>query len=148
MRLISDDALATMLIWQESRGEPYLGKLGVAEVLRNRTQQKYMSDGTVTGTALFKNQFSGMNAGDPNRIPSFRLDDIMPTVQECQRAWKEACEGSNVVLGAVHYLNVKLTKILRGGTLPLWAENPGYPGEVNPMLVLKVIGNHTFLRKL
>jgi len=148
MRLINDEALATLVIWQESRGEPYTGKVGVAEVVRNRTKLKYMSDGTVAGTVLWKQQFSGMNAGDVNRIPSFKLDDQDRVVQECFRAWEDACTGSNRVRGAVHYLNVKLTKVLRGGTLPLWAAKPGMPGELNDALVLVVIGNHTFIRAL
>jgi len=148
MRLISDDALAVAVIWQESRGEIYLGKVGVGETIRNRTRLRYVSDGTIPGTVLHKRQFSGMNEGDPNRIPAFCLDDNDPVVRECQRAWREACNGSNHVRGAVHYLNVKLTKILRGGTLPLWAEKPGSPGEINDALVLVVIGNHTFLRAL
>jgi len=91
MRLITDEVLATLVIWQESRGEPYTGKVGVAEVLRNRTKLKYMSDGTMAGTVLWKQQFSGMNAGDPNRIPSFKLDDQDRVVQECFRAWEDAC---------------------------------------------------------
>ena len=148
MRLIRDEALAALVIWQESRGESYAGKVGVAEVLLNRTVLKYMSDGTLAGTVLWKQQFSGMNAGDVNRIPSFKLDDQNSVVQECIRAWKDACAGSNRVHGAVHYLNVKLTKILRGGTLPLWAAKPGAPGELNEALVLAVIENHTFIRAL
>lgn len=146
VRLIPDDALAVCVIWQEARGESYAGKVGVAEVIRNRMERKYMSDGTVVGTVLHKRQFSGMNDGDPNRIPSFKLEDTSPGVEDCKKAWEEAKQGSNTVKGALHYLNVKVTRALRGGTLPLWAADPHDTSQVNDALVVAIIGQHTFLK--
>lgn len=146
MRLITDRDLAAICIWQEARGEPQEGRIGVAEIIRNRTQRRYSSDGTVTGTVLWGRQFSGMNATDPNRIPSFKIDGDDPVVQECLKAWDEACEGSQRTDGAVHYLNVELSKNLLGGRLPRWAADPSDPTRVNPHRVTAVIGQHTFLR--
>ena len=146
MRLVSERALVAVVVWQEARGEPYEGKVGVCEVIRNRTQRKYSSDGTVTGTILWGRQFSGMNPNDPNRIPSFTIDSDDPIVQECLRAWDEAREGSNRVEGAVHYLNVALTRRLLGGHLPAWAADPANPAEPNPHRVTAVLGQHHFLK--
>jgi cell wall hydrolase len=105
VRLVSDDTLAIITIWQEARGEPDEGKLGVAETIWNRMQQRYSSDGTVAGTVLRAWQFSGFNTDDPNRIPSFKLDDSDPLAQSCRNAWELAKAGSRTVNGAVLYFN-------------------------------------------
>lgn len=105
-QLVSDLAWATLTIWMEARGEPYAGKLGVAEVIRNRMRRSYNSDGTLVGTVLTPVQFSGWNTHDVNRIVAARLDEHEPMLVECQRAWGEAMFGmSNTVRGAVLYYN-------------------------------------------
>ena len=108
MRLISEDALAVVTIMQEAAGEPYVGKVAVAEVIRNRMQMKYSSDGTVAGTVLRAKQFSGWNTADPGRIRNIRADDDDAVVRECMRAWEEAKHGSDTVANAVLYYNKKL----------------------------------------
>lgn len=109
MRLVSEDTLAIITIFQEARGESWEGKLAVAEVIRNRMRQKYSSDGTVSGTVLRAFQFSGFNTQDPNRIPSFRIDGDDPVVKECEKAWKESEQTleirSSITKGAVLYYN-------------------------------------------
>lgn len=105
MRLVSEEALAVITIMQEASGEPYLGKLAVAEVIRNRMLRKYASDGTVSGTVLRPLQFSGWNAKDPGRIRSIRADSDDSVVKDCVRAWNEARAGSNTVHQAVLYYN-------------------------------------------
>lgn len=105
MRLVNDDALAVITIWQEARNQTEAGKLAVAEVIRNRMAKRYWSDGTVAGTVLRPYQFSGWNTEDPNRIPSFRLEDGDPIVASCRAAWELAKAGSRTVGDAVLYLN-------------------------------------------
>ncbi len=131
MRLISDTALAAATIWQEARGEPYEGKLAVAEVIRNRVRERYASDGTVAGTVMRPKQFSGWNSDDPNRIPSLKLDDGDRIVADCIRAWKEATEhNTNLVRGALLYYAPALAA-------PAWARG---------CAELARIGGHVFLR--
>lgn len=138
--IIQPDALAIVTIWQEARGEPYLGKVAVGEVIRNRMHVHHFSDGTVAGTVCTAHQFSGWNPNDPNRIKSLRLDDLDPTVIECVRAWHESAK-SNVTHGAVFYMNVDLVRNNNGGILPKWwLIDTMADGEV-------VIGDHTFRRK-
>ena len=115
MRLIPDDALAVITIWQEARGEDDAGKLAVAEVIWRRMKTRYSSDGTVAGTVLRPWQFSGMNTDDPNRVPAFKLDDSNPIVQACRAAWDLAKAGSNTTKGAVLYLNPRVIP-----KLPAW----------------------------
>ena len=105
MRLITEEALAIVTIMQEAAGEPYEGKLAVAEVIRNRMQQRYSSDGTVAGTVLRPYQFSGWNTADPGRVRNIRADTDQQVVQDCSRAWTEALAGSNLTNNAVLYYN-------------------------------------------
>lgn len=117
MRLFSDTALAAATIWQEARGEPYEGKLAVAEVIRNRMRVRYTSDGTIAGTVLRPHQFSGWNSDDVNRIPSLKLDDADKVVADCIRAWKEAAEkNTDVAKGALLYYAPALV-------FPAWARS-------------------------
>jgi spore germination cell wall hydrolase CwlJ-like protein len=132
MRLISDTALAAATIWQEARGEPYQGKLAVAEVIRNRMRFKYSSDGTVAGTVARSYQFSGWNddPGDNKQlVQSLKLDDDDPVVQECMTAWHDAnMNGTNVAKGATLYANLNISK----------------PGWAKASMKVAEIGNHTF----
>lgn len=116
MRLIPDDKLAILTIAQEALGEPFEGKLAVAEVIRNRMAKKYQSDGTVEGTVLKPYQFSGWLPNDPVLIKSMRWDDEMPAIKECIKAWFDAKQGSRTVGEAVlYYAPGKVP------TVPKWA---------------------------
>ena len=128
-RLVSDDLWGIMTVWQETRGEPYLGKVGVAEVIFNRTRQKFQSDGTVASTVLWPKQFSGWNSTDPNRIKAAKLTYDSKGVQECMDAWQEAKQGSRYVKRALHYYNPSLVT-------PPWATK---------MQEVAIIGAHRFM---
>lgn len=130
-RIISDDEWAIMTIAQEAAGESYDGKVAVAEVIRNRTAQRYASDGTVAGTVLRTMQFSGWNAGDPGRIRNAKIDDTDPVIVDCARAWRAAKAGSNTVRGAVLYYNPSIIRT------PKWAR-PEHATQVAE------IGGHVF----
>lgn len=56
---MTDQELLATCIADEAGGEPYEGKVAVAIVLHNRQALPYQSDGTVPGTVLKKDQFSG-----------------------------------------------------------------------------------------
>lgn len=129
MRIISDDAIGIVTVYQEAEGEPFEGKVAVAEVVLRRTRRKFMSDGTVAGTALRKYQFSGMNTDSRNRVRSFCVDDDDPAVRECVRAWEMAKAGSNYSAGALHYYNPTLCG-------PVWAHGAQ---------VVARVGNHNFV---
>lgn len=129
MRLISEEALAVVTIMQEAEGEPYLGKLAVAEVIRNRMNKNYASDGTVSGTVLRPLQFSGWNAKDPGRIRSVRADSDGAIVKDCIRAWNEARAGSNTVHGAVLYYNPSIVKETPDWALPDSADEVAVVGQ-------------------
>lgn len=130
-RLVSDRAWGVMTVWQEARGECYLGKVAVAEVIQRRAKNKFFSDGTIPGTVLRRFQFSGWNTQDPNRVPASLIDSNDPQVVECMKAWDEAAAGSNIVPECMHYYNGKALD-----REPLWAHNAKIVAE---------IGNHKFV---
>lgn len=129
MKLISEDALAVITLYQEARGEPYAGKIAVGEVIRNRMRRFYSSDGTVAGTVLKPWQFSGWESGDPNRIKSLKIDDSDPVVQECIAAWRASAE-TNYAGGAVLYCNLAAVQVR-----PAWARDDKR---------VAMLGHHTF----
>lgn len=130
-RLISDDLWGILTVWQEARGESYIGKVGVAEVILKRTRDKYCSDGTVASTVLWPKQFSGWNSTDPNRIKAAQLRYNTKGVQECMDAWQEAKQGSQITKGAYHYYNPKVCD-------PVWAKG---------MEEVARLGNHVFVKE-
>lgn len=130
MRLITDDSIGIVTVFQEAEGEPYEGKVACAEVILRRTKRKFMSDGTVAGTCLRRLQFSGWNDNSPNRIRSLQIDTSNPVVNDCVRAWAEAEHGSNLAPECLHYFNAHIVN-------PPWAKDAE---------VVAVIGNHTFVR--
>ena len=129
-RLVSDEAWATLTVWMEARGEPQEGRVAVAEVIRNRTQRKYQSDGTVASTCLRPLQFSSWNTLDPNRIRAAQIDDADAVVALCRAAWQTAEAGSQTVPAAVLYYNPEGV-----------SHEPPWVAQCH---LVKVIGRHHF----
>lgn len=130
-RLITDDIWGILTVWQEAQGEPYIGKVAVAEVILRRTAKKMCSTGSVASTVLWAKQFSGWNSTDPTRIKSAKLCYDTKGVQECMNAWQEAKQGSNYAPGAMYYYNPAVVS-------PPWAAK---------MVKVTSIGNHLFLKE-
>jgi spore germination cell wall hydrolase CwlJ-like protein len=133
MRLYTDDASGIICIWAEARGEPYNGKVGVGEAVRNRTKTKFFSLGDVVSTVWWPKQFSWTLSGDPNRMRALRLDDLDPVVQECAKAWFES-ETSNVTEGAVQYHAASMNPF------PSWASSAEFAKTVQ-------VGGQIFYRR-
>lgn len=100
--LIPATCLAIATIYGEAAGEPYAGKLAVAEVIRNRMKTRHQSDGSVAGTVLKPWQFSLWNTDGTGRIRACKAGEGSVAGQECRRAWEES-EQSNTVQGALYY---------------------------------------------
>lgn len=56
---MDDRTLLAVCIADEAGREPHVGKVAVGRVVMNRVRLKFMSDGTIPGTVLRKDQFSG-----------------------------------------------------------------------------------------
>lgn len=131
-RLISDETWAALTIWQEARGEPYDGKLGVAEVIHTRVLRHFDCDGTVVGAVLGPYQFSGWDTKDPNRRECAMLDDGDSLFALCRQAWRDVLAGTSVVPAAVFYYNPSSVPVT-----PTWA---------TPEKLVRIIGAHHFFR--
>jgi uncharacterized protein (TIGR02594 family) len=138
---LTAEELLTACLWAEARGEPEAGQEGVCNVILNRVQ-KGMGQ-SIKDVILQPKQFSWTNPDDVNfkKVFTARTDDPTGWVR-AQTICRRALAGTLVdnTRKADHYLNVELTRRLRGGTLPRWAEEGIHQGRVTV-----VIGHHTFL---
>jgi hypothetical protein len=127
--LVRDDLYwLALTTYQEARGEPYDGKLGVAWVIVNRTGVSSVSD-----TVLRKLQFSCWNGDSPTRS-SLDVADDDPVWRDC---FKAACAAyfeltADPTHGATHYVNRSVL--------------PHPPPWFKATNVLATIGHHEFLR--
>lgn len=126
-----------MTIAQEAGGESFAGKLAVGHVVMNRSE---LWKRTVTDVIFKAYQFSAWLTGSATLIHMDEVTDA--TWQECFAAacgaYFRALLGTNDPSGgATHYLNVEVTRELRGGSLPDWYDSDK---------VTVVIDRHTFLK--
>jgi spore germination cell wall hydrolase CwlJ-like protein len=135
---LSDEALLTACLWAEARGEPEEGQQAVCNVILNRVRKGMAAD--LRAVILKPRQFSWTDPNDPNFPKVFTAaNDAPQSWTRALRIAKRALAGTldDLSKDADHYLNVELTRKLRGGTLPSW---------VDLDKVTVKIGNHTFLR--
>lgn len=126
-RLISDEVLGAMTIYQEARSESVAGRIAVGEVIRNRVKRGTWGN-SVADVVLSPYQFSGWNTKDANRVITMKLMDDDPLYLECLDAWKKS-ETTNYASKAMYYFNPKVV------ATPSWA--------LGKVPVVK-IGNHNF----
>lgn len=91
--IVEDWQWVVMTIIQEAAGEPFQGKVMVAEVIRDRAENRFNCDGTIISAVLSPYQFSGWNSEDKNRIRVAKLDLADDVVQDAIRAYNMAFKG-------------------------------------------------------
>ena len=128
--------LLAATVAMEAEGESYKGKLGVAFVIMNRVQHRSKS---VSDVVLDPYDFSAWNTKGGRQLT---LDNIgwVPWM-EAEKAAASAYYRieKDPTHGADHYLNVALTRKLRGGSLPVW---------IKVMKRTVKIGLHTFYKEV
>lgn len=134
------DLIATCL-WAEARGEPKEGQQAVCNVILNRVRRGMAPN--IRRAILAPRQFSWTSPRDVNHAKALQAKEQDP--QGWERAEKIASLAMTGVIedlskGADHYLNIEITRKLRGGTLPRWAQKGIDDGRITV-----VIGSHTFL---
>ena len=152
LRDLSEEDLLTACIWAEARGEPIEGQEAVCSVILNRVKKRMA--GSIRAAILKLRQFSWTSPTDPNY--SAVLDIVKCKTRDHNfhpsASWATAKRISvDALVGVLadhtdnadHYLNVEATRMIRGGTLPKWAEDGIKAGKVTV-----VIGRHTFLNLL
>ena len=102
--LIEPWKLVVVTIVQEAALESLKGKIMVAEVIRDRAESKYNSDGTLIDTILRPKQFSGWNTEERARIRSLNLDITEQAVIDSIKAYEIAFKDrTNYAMGANLY---------------------------------------------
>ena len=130
--------LLTATVAMEAEGESYLGKLGVAYVIMNRSNNRVPFK-SISDVVLDPYDFSAWNTKGGRQLA---LDTISKLAwEDAEKAAHSAYYGieKDPTRGADHYLNMELTRKLRGGTLPTW------------LLAMKrtvKIGQHTFYKEV
>ncbi len=131
--------LLAATVAMEAEGESYRGKLGVAYVIINRSQKRVPFK-SISDVVLDPYDFSAWNTKGGRQLAL----DTIPTLvwQDSEKAAASAYYGieRDPTFGADHYLNVKLTRNLRGdGSLPTWLKS---------MKRTVKIGLHTFYKEV
>lgn len=133
--LVDDYKWIVLTIAQEASSQSFDGKVGVAEVIRNRMITRYNSDGTGLGTVLAPYQFSGWNSKDPNRVRVGRLDKDSKVIKDCIAAWlKASISRSNLTQGANLYHAISMDPY------PSWVYSP-------KVTMTTQIGDHIFYKE-
>ena len=115
------DTLARTL-WGEARGEPRLGKEGVAAVVLNRLRRNAPRrfGATVEEVCCKPQQFSCWNLNDPNRAQLERVDKTNAAFAECLTVAELAVDGSlaDPTDGADHYHTMNVSPPWSRGKTP------------------------------
>jgi spore germination cell wall hydrolase CwlJ-like protein len=115
----SEKDLLARIVYAEARGEPYNGKVAVAEVVLNRVEHEDFPD-TIYDVIYQQGQFQPVSNGAINNTPD----------EESIKAVKEALNKTNLTNGSLFFYNSKTAT-------DRWLDS-------RPTTV--VIGNHTFKR--
>ena len=128
--------LIALTVALEAEAEDYLGKLAVANVIVNRMEYTKKSAAHV----VFKPwAFSAWNTAGGRQAAFAKISDVV--WQDSEKAAISALYKiePDPTKGADHYLNIPLTRKMRGGSLPGW---------VAKLKRTAVIGQHTFYKEV
>ena len=118
----------------EAEGESYKGKLAVAYVAINRASHYNQ---TIDQVVLKPFAFSAWNTRGRKHMMSAIPESAWWDSEKAAASAYYSIE-PDPTYGATHYLNIALTRQLRGGSLPAW---------VGRLQKTTVIGQHTFFKK-
>ena len=127
--------LLASVIYGEARGEPYLGKVAVGCVVRNRVLQPSWWGDSYHRVILAREQFSCLNEDQKNKaIPRILKHKDAKSWKDCQEVAYDIISGAtkDITAGADHYFADHVPK-------PAWSER---------MLKTMVIGHHEFYNSL
>lgn len=105
--------IGALCVWRESRGEPYIAKVGVWWVIKNRAAAIHIGEDDMVAVVTKPWQFSSFNASDPN---------VTKFPRELDTAWLDCLtivEGTDadVTGGATNYHSLP-----DGVPWPNWAD--------------------------
>jgi len=118
--------MLALAVYREARGESLVGKLLVAQVIRNRVEDPRWPN-TYTGVITQRLQFSAFNAGDPNVT-------VFPA--EADPVWAQCVAAADVVLQSPQKLTLANHYHVRGLS-PAWRDDSK---------IVATAGAHVFYR--
>jgi N-acetylmuramoyl-L-alanine amidase len=142
VRTLPDRTILGLTVWGEARGEPPMGQIAVAWVIKNRAIQRRQS---IAHVCLARSQFSCWWGDDANATAVRERAYRMLTGEVIADAgWLRTLQMAHQVLvgavadptqGSDHYLTTALY------------QDPHRPAWASTMPVQCIIGRHTFLRE-
>lgn len=130
----SDRTLIARTVMGEANGQPYLGKVGVAAVVRNRMLDGNYGGSDARSVVMKPKQFEPWST---RHAELMGYDETSPGWHEAHQAVDEAFGGNDPTKGATHFLNE--------GTVAARGDAAGKPGGWASKLANRTkIGDHTF----
>lgn len=107
----SDRHCLVVAVYKEARGESYKGKLGVAEVIRNRVGRSDFKP-SICGVVKQRGQFPWYNGYRSLQIKPGQLKQHQDKLAyvEANKAVLEALRGSAVVRGSLYFVHRRVVK--------------------------------------
>ena len=107
----SDRHCLVVAVYKEARGESYKGKLGVAEVIRNRVGRSDFKP-SICGVVKQRGQFPWYNGYRSLQIKPGQLKQPQDkrSYAEANKAVVEALQGSNVTHGSLYFVHRRVVK--------------------------------------
>lgn len=121
---LAREFMLALCVWREARGEPLRGKQLVAQVIRNRVEDRRWPN-TYVGVITQRLQFSAFNLGDPNCLLYPAESD--PTWADCVAAARLVINAETPLSPANHYHTT--------GVSPKWQD---------PAKLVEQAGHHLF----
>ncbi|WP_426349968.1 cell wall hydrolase [Alloiococcus sp. CFN-8] len=118
----NDIELMSRVVFRESRGEPYEGKIAVASVILNRALNPQFPS-TIEGVICQKNAFSCVKNGQISATPD----------ESCYKAVRDALQGIDPTGEALFFYNPRTST-------SSWMINTAKENQIT-------IGNHVFFKK-
>lgn len=149
---LPDEAYLALCVWDEARGEIAQGKRAVADVVLNRARKQYSSDGTIRGTVLSPNQFSGFYFdfvnGRYQRVchdeegADLRAHRMLHQAEQTGNAWTASVEQARAALE--HHLPAWISNDTVLYYNPAVVHAP--PAWATPDKYVTTIGHHAFYK--
>ena len=107
----SERQCMTIAVYKEARGESYKGKLGVAEVIRNRVGHPDFKP-SICGVIKQRGQFPWYNGPRSLQIKPGQLKQPQDkqSYAEAKKAALEALNGSDVTHGSLYFVHRRVVK--------------------------------------
>lgn len=157
-RPLGEETYLALCVYDEARGQPWAGQLAVARVVLNRARLRYSSDGTIRGTVLRPNQFSGFYF-DAVRQKDGRWKYVRVATTMAQADARAAQKHAKAILNKPAWQDAltaaRTIYTLEEDNMPLPKDavlyyNPdvvmGTPSWAKPANMIKRIGDHVFFR--